>query len=366
MAYSPVPTDAVDERRRSFESKFQNISRNKYKVSNHTYPLGLGVNEDLQHYVAFFINVRGKSKFNKNKGGFQETFNNVRVGEGQNRLDPNNTGKAIEAAGAVTGAQAGGLSGILSGLGDKKATTKAVVSTVAGAGAGYASARILQKTGILEPDTLKRLSEVITLHVQETPTVKYNVNYQSESVGTLGGLLAGGSSAVDTFSSGLPKDASAAVITGIVKAVQNVGVAQGGRLLELGTKQKTNSFKEQFFESVDFRTFSFRHTFMPTSPAEMQNVKNIIDLFKFHMHPELSASGLFYIYPSEFEIKYYYRDRENEFLNKISSCVLTSMNVDYGGDAYSTFDDGKPVEVRMSLTFQEVEILTKERVKEGY
>jgi hypothetical protein len=36
-----------------------------YTIGTFSYPDGLGVNQDLQHYVTFFINVRGKSKFVK-------------------------------------------------------------------------------------------------------------------------------------------------------------------------------------------------------------------------------------------------------------------------------------------------------------
>ena len=37
--------------------------------------------------------------------------------------------------------------------------------------------------------------------------------------------------------------------------------------------------------------------------------------------------------PDVFDIKYMYRDRENTYLNKISTCSLTGMNVQYGGDS---------------------------------
>ena len=42
------------------------------------------------------------------------------------------------------------------------------------------------------------------------------------------------------------------------------------------------------------------------------------------------------------------------------------MSVEYGGDIFSTFSDGKPVEVNLTLKFKELELLTKERILEGY
>jgi hypothetical protein len=84
------------------------------------------------------------------------------------------------------------------------------------------------------------------------------------------------------------------------------------------------------------------------------------------MHPELSKDGLFYIYPSEFDIQYYFQGRQNEFLHKISTCVLTDMSVNYGNEYFSSFREGEPTEIRMNLTFQETELLTKERISKGY
>jgi hypothetical protein len=84
------------------------------------------------------------------------------------------------------------------------------------------------------------------------------------------------------------------------------------------------------------------------------------------MHPELSAGGLFYVYPSEFEIVYYYQGKENRFINKISTCVMTDMDVKYGGEYFSSFKNGAPAEISMTLSFRELELLTKERIVKGY
>lgn len=105
---------------------------------------------------------------------------------------------------------------------------------------------------------------------------------------------------------------------------------------------------------------------MPASEKETGNVKDIINKFKFHMHPELSGSGIYYIYPSEFDIQYYYRGNENEYFNKISTCALTDMSVQYGGGEFSSFEDGAPTEITMILKFTELETLTKERIQDGY
>ena len=333
------------------------------------------MDDDKQHYMAFFINVRGKSKFNRArdpKTGFQEILEDVKVGSGQNRLDPNRASQQIDAAFITTAAGASGITKVISDIGKGEVSINTLKdagkNALFGAIGGAAASKSVQSTKLIEPDTLKRLSDVIVLHIQDKPTTSYSINYQDKELGTLGGVLAGGTSATDMTESlgDIAKDVGAGGITALVSSVSSAFGGPGGQLLELGTKQKTNSFREQFFESVDYRTFNFKHTMMAKSPQEADNIRNIIKLFKFHMHPELSAGGLFYVYPSEFEIKYYYRDEENNYFDKISSCVLEDMSVEYGGDIFSTFDDGKPIEVNLTLKFKELELLTKERILEGF
>jgi hypothetical protein len=84
------------------------------------------------------------------------------------------------------------------------------------------------------------------------------------------------------------------------------------------------------------------------------------------MHPELSTDGLFYVYPSEFEMQYYFKGKENQFVHKISTCVLKNMTVKYGGQYFTSFENGSPAEITMKLDFQELELLTKERIIKGF
>ena len=375
MALPQIQQDFRDQDTNEFLSSFKNKGTGKYNIKNLSYPENLGNNPDVQHYVAFFVNVRGKSKFNKQvgvNGGNQKILEDVKVGVGQNRLDPNKTGQQTGAAGLVAGAQIGGAASLLSGVLEGKLSFTELLSAgtkaLTGGAAGLATIKGVEALGLIESDTLKRISDVITLHIQDKPSTSYNVNYQDKEIGTLGGLLAGGSSMTDATETlgSMGRDAGQAAIAGIVSAVSTAFGGPAGNLLELGTKQKTNSFREQFFESVDFRTFNFRHTFMPRSQQEAEDVRRILNLFKFHMHPELSQGGLFYVYPSEFEIKYFYKDKENQYFDKISSCVLENMSVDYGGDIFSTFEDGNPVEVNLTLKFKELELLTKDRITQGY
>jgi hypothetical protein len=82
------------------------------------------------------------------------------------------------------------------------------------------------------------------------------------------------------------------------------------------------------------------------------------------MHPQISDSKMFFIYPSEFQISYFFKNKQNEYFHKFRPCALESMEVTYGGDQYTTFNDGNPTEVNLSLTFKELEIITRNMIED--
>ena len=67
---------------------------------------------------------------------------------------------------------------------------------------------------------------------------------------------------------------------------------------------------------------------------------------------------------------YMYTGNQYLHLHNISTCVLQDMTVQYGGSRYKTFDANSegapPVETSISLNFQEMELITRERVFEGF
>ena len=70
--------------------------------------------------------------------------------------------------------------------------------------------------------------------------------------------------------------------------------------------------------------------------------------------------------PDNFNIRYMYHNAENLHLNKISTCVLKAMDVEYGGDRFVAYGDGRPQATKISLTFLEIELITKDDIALGY
>ena len=136
--------------------------------------------------------------------------------------------------------------------------------------------------------------------------------------------------------------------------------------------QAKNPNLESVFKSVPFREFSFPFTFAPKNQKEKDSVHKILQLFRFHMLPEHQngANGYFNV-PSEFQITYMYRDKENTYLPRISRCVLKKVDIDYApeGVISSLPPDERgapPTLITMSLAFGETEIMTKETVAKGF
>ena len=362
--------DPVTKKVMRFDNE-NKIERNQYSIGSLSYPIGVGKDEDKQHFIQFFINVRGKSKFNNKESinGTQEILDKVDAGrKGQNGLIENDM--AIKTGAAAAGFIAGGGASIFSDVTSGRPSK--VVATVGRAGlAAVATKKLTDKAmekGLINPDIPKRLKDSIVLHIQDKPTTNYSVQYNEDKIGSLLGGITGSGRDVMQMAKDVAsgKDDAAGGLTSALIAAVSSNFGAAGRLIQLGTKTVTNAFREQFFESVDYRTFNFRHTFMPTSREEANNVRNIIRMFKFHMMPEMGFKNLFFIYPSEFEIKYYFKNQENIYFDRISTCVLEDMSVEYGGDIFATFANGNPVEVNMSLKFKELELMTKERIKEGF
>ena len=130
---------------------------------------------------------------------------------------------------------------------------------------------------------------------------------------------------------------------------------------------------ELAFKGINKRNFQYTFKMIPKSRDEARTIREIVFAFKSNMLPEFvggNRGGRRLLVPNTFDIQYMYLQNSNHFLHHISTCVLENMNVSYGGEKYKTFeaiDDGAPpVETQITLNFKEMELITRERVHEGF
>ena len=179
---------------------------------------------------------------------------------------------------------------------------------------------------------------------------------------------------MDAFLSGLKGVALEGAKRLGVGALEAFGAGDVGGAITKVTGFAENPFSEVVFEKVNHRAFNYTFNLTARNKDEVEDINKIITLFKYHMHPSLSfdvAGGRYFKVPSEFEIHYAYQGQLNNYLNKISRCVLTAVEVNYGGDEFTTFrqfdgDGAAPVQISMTLNFTETEIMTKETIADGY
>lgn len=130
-----------------------------------------------------------------------------------------------------------------------------------------------------------------------------------------------------------------------------------------------NPYMEVVFNGIENRTFSFTFKMIPRSAEEQQEIKRIVDTLKFHRAPEIKyeENTNYWVFPAEFDIQFIHRGAENPWMFKISTCALTNLTVNKTPEGqWANFKDGSPLATEMTLEFTEMELLTKERIEEGY
>ena len=270
-------------------------------------------------------------------------------------------------------------------VGENAPTGKAnSVASIKRGGFGAASRVGGVKSGLNEKTpTHSYISDSMILYAP-APSMKftYSANYENLDTGIAGilgqaiGNFKDSKGIVDSLkaaASGMPDAAAiigrkalfgaASLIPGFENAESAFDKAKG---------QAMNPQMEVVFKSVPFRTFEFPFEFAPKNPSEKDSIHKIINMFKFHMLPEYQGTtkGFFNV-PSEFQITYMYRADRNTYIPRVSRCVLTNMTVDYApeGVISSFIPDSQgaaPTFATMNLSFTETEIMTKERIADGF
>ena len=136
----------------------------------------------------------------------------------------------------------------------------------------------------------------------------------------------------------------------------------------LGRSQGTilNSNLELLFNGVNLRSFPFSINFSPRNADEAKMVKYIIRAFKSSMAAKKRTEkpgqgGAFLGAPDIFSLEYRYKNTTHPFLNSFKHCALTGMTVNYTqSGTYATYHDGTPVNLRMNLTFKELNPIYQE------
>ena len=323
------------------ESPQEKLKQNPLSFTPVQYPLDLGSNE-LGHYILFESGYIGYEP--------QEATTFTHGGEASLR-NPNAKGnsfgakvsKAIEKNKALKNKEFNLKTpdGNVPRTGDKTITTSAVA--------------------IYMPPNIK---------------VTYGQTYENEDLGMVGDIEAGlkkvmdAESALEKVEMGFKGAVGPLFREGkkiLGEAAGAMGLGDPVRMMAKRGGIAMNPRAEQFYSSPNFRSFTYEFDFHPRNQKEGETVQKIIDIMKYNSAPGLGAGfGSIFSIPNYFRISYMFNGEQNKFLHGIAAAYLTSVNVDYTPDGQvSTFGNGMPTHIKMSLEFTEDRMLTKRDIIKG-
>ena len=228
----------------------------------------------------------------------------------------------------------------------------------------------------------RRLKTAISLYMPTDIQVQYSAGYKDQEIGTMAenaleaysqfteGNYGAAGDAIVGMDEGA-KQLLAGMLTTAIGALPGMGGIK--EVFEMREGKVFSNRMEVAFTGLEKRKFNYTFKMIPRSQKEAEEIRAIIFAFKANMLPELDGDyekGRRMITPNTFDIKYMYRGNENEYLNKISTCVLEGLQVKYGGTQFQAFEgneQGAPVvETEITLNFREMETITRERIFEGF
>ena len=213
-----------------------------------------------------------------------------------------------------------------------------------------------------------RVTDTIILYTPPGIKTNYVVNHSGVETGMMADLVGIGSFADISRVLEVATKAGAEVLQMITQAAPGVGDFKAA--LQKVSGRAFNNNLEMVFKDVPMREFQYTFEFAPRNRKELDSARKIISLLKFHMHPELGIKNDFVV-PSQFQITFMYMDKINGYIPRIAKCVLTKMDLAHGDESvFSTFTSDNvgaaPVHTKMDLTFAETEIMTKQKIAEGF
>jgi len=344
------------------------LSQSKYSTKNYSFPLdveGPPGTGNQGHYVIFYVNKQQNASL---------SFSDI-------------TSRGIDEV-----KKAASQHGFSKKLGISKNTTSKNIMTIPD-NANISGQKQKEQDALTEkykkistvlvkrPPTV-RMDTAITLYMPPSVQVSYNASYTDTEIGAAAAVGAQayqdivnnkgiGDTALSALST-LAPDVGDGLIRKALGAIDMIPGLEGAmEVVEMQRGFIKTPRMELAFKGIPKRSFQYTFKMIPKSAEEAEEIQKIIKGFKLNMLPEMkSGTANQLTMPNTFDISYMYNGAENQYLHKISTCVLESMAVTYGGDRYKTFEangnGAPPVEVGITLGFKEMNLITRELANQGF
>jgi len=356
------------------------LTQSKYSTKNYSFPLdveGPPGTGNQGHYVIFYVNQQTNAKLQFGSAAKAEGAKNLAKGAKQHKIKVKQDNENAEKA--------------------RIAKTENIISPAPELGGIGAASNDTQQRLELESD-IERRRKVSTVQVQRPPTVRmdtaitlymppsvsvsYGANYTDTEIGAASAVgaqayqdIVSGKSLGSTVNKSL-KSLGPEIGDGMIRkalgAIDMIPGLEGAmEVVEMQRGFIKAPRMELAFKGIPKRSFQYDFKMIPKSAAEAEEIQKIIKGFKLNMLPEMVEGAANRLkMPNTFDIQYMYNGADNQYLHKISTCVLESMSVIYGGDRYKTFEananGAPPIEVQITLAFKEMDLITREKANEGF
>jgi len=136
----------------------------------------------------------------------------------------------------------------------------------------------------------------------------------------------------------------------------DIGKASAGRVI--------NPMKFQLFEGVEFRTFSYSFILYPKDEKDSRVIRELSHYFKKLSLPGIvpDSGGRTYSFPCEWAIRYH--GPIKEWIDYPMTSVLTKVETNQATAGTARMIDGAPVAVELTLEFQEVLTLDRDKYEQ--
>lgn len=210
------------------------------------------------------------------------------------------------------------------------------------------------------------LTDTIALYMPPDIQARYSARWQDDALGGMAGAATEIMGGLGQISSNASQGAS-----NVASGIRAIDATVFGNVRQRGSRSIVNPHKALLYQSHDFRTISIEWQLFARSPEESGAIHNLIKRLKEASHSGVGGEGVAlgttFEYPDEMILRFYSTGKSNAFMFNFGPCVITNLTARYGpGQASFFIGTGAPVQVDLSIEFQEIFMLTKDHIRQNY
>lgn len=161
------------------------------------------------------------------------------------------------------------------------------------------------------------------------------------------------------------RSTNAAAALGI--AMKSAGFADTGKIIDFAAGQVANPSTNTTFDAMAVRTFQFGFKLIAKNIGEANAIESMVMGFREYMYPESTQQaegGVLLKFPSKWSIGFFTESgARNTHLPGIADCYLKEFTTTFNESTNAFHKDGVPIEVSISVGFQECRALTRSDIQ---